>query len=120
VPKFHVPPGEELAAIRGALKATAHPTRQRILALLYDKNQSIPYGEIASRLGFKQAASIDQHLKRLAREVLIGNAFKRIDGRIRSVFFITDWGRDWMGRIELDRPQIVRMLVAGTGPQGPR
>jgi hypothetical protein len=115
MPKFRVPPGAELDAIRGAIGATAHPTRQRILALLFEDGGSIPYVEVAERLGFEQAASIDQHLKRLMVELLIGNAFKRVDGRIRSVFFITDWGKEWMRRLQLDRPHIVRVLVAGPG-----
>jgi len=113
MPKFQVPAAAELSATRGALDALAHPTRQRILALLLEENKGLPYNEVAERLGFREAASIDQHLKRLVGEVLIGNVLKRIDGKIRSVYFISDWGKDWMGRLRFDHPQMVRMLLEG-------
>ena len=111
--KLTVSPSAELATTRDALEALANPTRQRILALLFEEGRGLPYNEIAVRLGFKEAAFIDQHLKRLAAELLVGNTLKRIDGRVRSVYYITDWGKEWMGRLKLDEPGMVRLLIHG-------
>src|SRR5882672_2723322 len=109
-----IAPIAEIEATRGALEALAHPTRQRILALLFQEHGGLAYNDIAERLGFKEASSIDQHLKKLVGTVLVGNVLKRVDGRIRSFFFITDWGEEWMDRCHFTSPETVRTLVAGT------
>lgn len=112
--KFQVPPAAALVATRSALTALSHPTRQSILALLFQEHGGLAYNDIADRLGFKEASSIDQHLKQLAIAFLIVNILKRVDGRIRSFYIITDWGKDWMDKCEFTDPEKMRMLVAGT------
>lgn len=108
-----VPPSVEVAAVQAALRALANPTRQRILVLLLLEPEGLAYGEIARRLGFGEPSSIDQHLKSLASATLVGNRVERVDGRIRSVYRISAWGREWMDRCGLATPASKRTLLQG-------
>ncbi len=101
----------EVAAVQAALRALANPTRQRILVLLLPEPEGLSYGEIARRLGFAEPSSIDQHLKSLAFATLIGNRVGRVDGRIRSLYRISAWGREWMDRCGLASPESKRILL---------
>ena len=120
VARYIIPPAVALEGTRGALEALGHPTRQRILALLLGEPEGLPYGEIAARLGFKEPSSIDQHLKILCGGVLIGNYVSRINGRIRSIYKITDWGKLWMERCEFTDPEQLKLLLAGTRTVAPK
>jgi DNA-binding transcriptional ArsR family regulator len=97
-----------------------HPTRQRILALLLGEPEGLPYGEIATRLGFKEPSSIDQHLKILVGAMLVVNLVGRIDGRIRSIYKISDWGKLWMERCEFTDPEQLKLLLAGARTVAPK
>ncbi len=111
MPRSHVPPAAALETTREVLEALNHPTRQRILALLLGQPAGLPYGEIASRLGFAEPSSIDQHLKGLCAAVLVANYVGRIDGRIRSIYTISDWGKEWMDRCGFSDPEQRRLIL---------
>ncbi|HKZ58906.1 MAG TPA: hypothetical protein VJ547_03525 [Candidatus Thermoplasmatota archaeon] len=108
-----VPAAVELEAVQAALRALANRTRQQILVLLLPEPRGLPYGEIARRLGFAEPSAIDQHLKSLASATLVGNRLERVDGRIRSVYRISAWGREWMDRCGLAAPANMRLLLQG-------
>jgi DNA-binding transcriptional ArsR family regulator len=114
VARFYIAPAAALEATRGALEGMGHPTRQRILALLMGEPKGLPYGEIARRLGFEEPSSIDQHLKVLTGAILVANLVGRVNGRIRSIYSITDWGKEWMERCEFTDPEQLKLLLAGT------
>jgi DNA-binding transcriptional ArsR family regulator len=109
--QFYVPPGSNIRATRAALEAMNHPTRQRILAVLLGEPEGLPYGEIASRLGFEEPSSIDQHIKLLVRAILVANYLSRVDGRIRSIYKISAWGVQWMERCEFTDPAQLKLLL---------
>jgi DNA-binding transcriptional ArsR family regulator len=106
-----IPPGAELEATRHALAALGHPTRQQILALLFQEKSGLSYNEIAERLRLKEANYIDRHLKLLVGASLADNILKRVDGRIRSFYLISPWGEEWMVRLKFSDPKVVRMLL---------
>lgn len=111
------PPSAELQAARHALQALAHPTRQRILALLLRESDGLSYKEVARALGFKEASSIDRHLKLLVGAGLADNLLGRVDGRIRSLFVITATGKEWLERCGLNSPEVTRVLIEGADRQ---
>jgi hypothetical protein len=107
------PTDDEVDLTLAAIQASTHPLRLRVLALLGGEAEGLPYGEIASRLGVRDPSSIAHHLGVLVGSALVGNELERRDGTIRSVYYLGEWGRDWMHRTGLGKPAARRRLLEG-------
>ncbi|HEX9710394.1 MAG TPA: helix-turn-helix domain-containing protein [Candidatus Thermoplasmatota archaeon] len=97
----------------GAIEASAHPLRRGILGLLAEEPGGLAYGEIARRLGLRDRSALAHHLKVVVGSALVGNELERQDGVIRSVYFLSEWGREWMGRTGLGKPAARKRLLEG-------
>jgi len=106
-----VPHKAAVLAAQQAIEALDHPIRQRILALLYRDRAEMAYGDIAKALKIEDNSAIAHHLKVLVGAALVGNQLKRTEGRIRSLYFISDAGALWLEKTGLDAPEQVRVLL---------
>lgn len=106
-----VPPKAAVLAAQRAIEALDHPLRQRILALLYDGRGELAYGDIAEGLAIRDNSAIAHHLKVLVGAALVGNQLRRVDGRIKSLYFISDAGAAWLEKTGLAAPERVRVLL---------
>ncbi len=52
--------------------------------------------------------------------MLVVNLVGRIDGRIRSIYKISDWGKLWMERCEFTDPEQLKLLLAGARTVAPK
>jgi len=107
-----VPPKAAVLAAQQAIGALDHPVRQRILALLYRDRGELAYSQVAEALGLEDTSAIAHHLKVLVGAALVGNHLRRVDGRIKSLYFISDSGVDWFDRVDLGSPERVRVLLS--------
>lgn len=107
-----VPPKAAVLAAQQAIGALDHPVRQRILALLYRDRGEHAYSQIAQGLGLSDTSAIAHHLKVLVGAALVGNHLRRVDGRISSLYFISDAGIDWFERAKLGDPERVQVLLS--------
>ena len=105
------PPRALLLATQRALRAMDHPVRQRILALLFERRRALAYNEIAAQLGISDSSAIAHHLRALTGAALVGNHLLRVDGKIRSVYSISDSGVSWMKRVGLSEPEGLKILI---------
>jgi len=106
-----VSPKAAVKAAQHAIRALDHPVRQRILVLLYRERRKLAYGDIAKSLGIADTSAIAHHLKVLVGAALAGNQLERVDGRIHSLYFISDAGVAWLGKAGLDVPERVNVLL---------
>lgn len=109
--RTRTPPDGGLELTVEAIKASAHPLRLRVLALLGGEPDGLPYGEIASRLGVRDPSSIAHHMAVLVGSALVGNELERREGTMRSVYYLGQWGREWMRRTGLGKPAARKRLL---------
>ena len=105
------PARAEVLAIQDTIAALDHPIRQRVLALLYREASPRAYNEIAQRLGIDDSSAIAHHLKVLVGAALVGNELTRVNGRIKSLYFITKSGGAWLDKAGLAEPERIRVLL---------
>jgi len=105
------PPGAALRASRAVLRALDNDLRLRILALLYQEREGLPYSEIATRLGLEDNSGLARHLDLLVGAVVVANEVSRMAGKIRSVYFITEWGIESLEGVGLGDPEVLDELV---------
>ncbi len=106
-----IPPKAELKAAQRIITAIDHPLRQRILVLLYRERRKLAYNEIAELLGSKDNSLIARHLKVLVGAALVGNYLERAEGRMRSMYFISESGAAWLRKVGFTSPERARILL---------
>jgi predicted ArsR family transcriptional regulator len=106
-----VPPKAAVKAAQQAIRALDHPVRQRILVLLYRERQKLAYRDIAKGLFISDTSAIAHHLKVLVGAALVGNQLERMDGRIHSLYFISDSGIAWLAKAGLDAPERMKVIL---------
>ena len=106
-----IPPKAQLMATQAIIRALDHPLRQRILVLLHREGRTMAYNEIAEVLGASDNSLIARHLKVLVGAALVGNHLERREGRLRSLYFLSDSGRGWLRKVELASPDQGRALL---------
>jgi DNA-binding IclR family transcriptional regulator len=107
----HIPPKAEVRATQFVIRAIDHPLRQRILALLYREKRKLAYNEIAELLGAKDNSLIARHLKVLVGAALVGNHLERGEGRLRSLYFLSESGAAWLRKVDLASPARAKILL---------
>ena len=69
------------------------------------------YNEIAEALGIEDNSGIAHHIRVLVGAALVGNQLERVDGRIRSVYFLSQAGKGWLKKAGLSEPERLRLLI---------
>jgi len=100
----------------GAIEASSHTTRRRVLALLAEEPDGLAYGEIAAKLGIRDQSAIAHHVRVLVGSALVGNILQRREAKIRSFYFLSEWGRDWLEMTGMGR-QESRDIILGRRPR---
>jgi hypothetical protein len=71
----------------------------------------LPYSEIAVRLGLADNSGLARHPDILGGAVVVANEVLRVEGKIRSVYFITDWGVESLEGVGMAEPGILKELL---------
>lgn len=106
-----IPPKAQLKATQHIIRALDHPLRQQILVLLHREKRTMAYSEISQGLRTEDNSLIARHLKVLVGAALVGNRLERGEGRLRSLYFLSDSGAAWLRKVDLDAPEQAGALL---------